>query len=462
MKQSHSLLIANLLFVIILLSSCQKENPGVVDPAVASAASGKQPIDPGFVENDLVLYWNQQTAVVLGVGMPQPFRTRYWAIIQIAVHDALNNIKPKYGRYALQDRSQHADPGAAVTSAAYEAITGLNRQGNFPVQYWRDSCLQTIEDGAAKAAGIELGKKAAAAVLANRANDGFTQVIPFSPFPPNGVNPGEYRSTLTAINWVPTTTLSPGRNAPNWGLVMQPYVIESNTQFRPAAPYAVSSAAYSRDYLESKTKGARIKGVRSAEEEAIALFWSDNRPSVLWNDMARKALGDKKADAWKTARLLALLHVSLADCITAALEANYHYYFWRPETAIRLGDADGNEQTVGEATWLPFLSEIPTSVSPPVPGYPNGAAAYGGAVAEILRRYFGTDETQVALVSVNINPAVPALITIRHISSFSQAATESTLRNIYAGWDFRASALAGEEMGRQIGAYVFNHAFREE
>ena len=445
-----------------VVTGCKKEIHTEQAGEELATTAAKKPNNPGFAENDMVMFWNEKTATVLGVGMPQPFRTRYWAIIQIAVHDALNNIKPKYERFVLHDREQHADPDAAVASAAYWAIKGLNRQGNFPIDAWLTESLNTIPEGASKDSGIVLGKKAADAIIANRSNDGFTQVIIVSALPANGTNPGEYRSTLTAINWVPTGNLSPVRNAPNWGIVMKPYIIESNAQFRPEAPYAVNSAQYTSDYNEVKTKGARTGGLRTPDEEKIALFWSDNRPSNLWNDMARKAIGNKKMDAWKTARLLALLHVCLAESINSALNANYHFYFWRPETAIRLGGNDDNTLTDGDANWLPFLTETPTSVTPPVPGYPNGAAAYGGTAAEILKLFFGTDETSVDLVSINSNPAVPASMQSMHYTSFSQAATESTLRNVYTGWDFRASSMVGEEMGRQIAAFVFTHAFREE
>ena len=155
------------------------------DPQVA-----RKP-ENGFAENDMVMYWNDKTDTVLSVGMPQPYRTRYFAIIQIAVHDALNNIKPKYQRYALlNERTQFASPGAAVASAAYWAIKGLNRQGTFPVDAWYNESLATIPDGESKELGKILGKHAAEAIIANRANDGFTQIILNSLTPPNGINPG--------------------------------------------------------------------------------------------------------------------------------------------------------------------------------------------------------------------------------------------------------------------------------
>ena len=464
MKQYSTLLAANIFLLFIILISCQKESKELQSKeALTSDPQVARKPENGFAENDMVMYWNDKTDTVLSVGMPQPYRTRYFAIIQIAVHDALNNIKPKYQRYALlNERTQFASPGAAVASAAYWAIKGLNRQGTFPVDAWYNESLATIPDGESKELGKILGKHAAEAIIANRANDGFTQIILNSLTPPNGINPGEYRSTVTAVNSVPTQNLFGFRILHNWGIVLKPYVIESNQQFRPAGPYAINSSEYTNDFNEVKTKGARVGGVRTAEEEKISRFWSENRPSYLWNIFVRKAIENKKLDAWKTARLFALMHVCMAESINSQFNASYYFYSWRPETAVRLAATDGNNNTEGDAGWLPILSETPTSVSPTVPGYPNGFAAYGGTTAEILRLFFGSDETSIDITTTTTNPAVPEPKPSFHFSSYSQAARSSSLSMIYSGWDFRKSVLDGEEMGKQIAGYVFSHHFKEE
>ena len=279
--------------------------------------------------------------------------------------------------------------------------------------------------------------------------------------PPNGINPGEYRSTVTAVNSIPTQTLFGFRLLHNWGTVLRPYVIESNQQFRPAGPYAINSSEYTNDFNEVKTKGARVGGVRSADEEKISRFWSENRPSILWNIFVRKAIGNKKLDAWKTARLFALMHVCMAESINSQFDAGYYYYSWRPETAVLLAANDGNNDTEAATDWLPWLSETPTSVTPAIPGYPNGFAAYGGTTAEILRLFFDSDETSIDITTTTTNPAVAEPKPSFHFSSYSQAARSNSLGMIYSGWDFRKSVLDGEEMGKQIAGYVFNHSFRD-
>ena len=462
MKHYSPLLTAAIPFLLIFLGACQKETKELSSTEDATMASrAKATPERGFAENDMVLYWNEKTATVLGAAMPQPFRARHFAIIEIAVHDALNNIKPKYERYALHDRAQHAHPDAAVASAAYWAIKGLNRQGTFPLDAWYTESLSTIPDGESKALGIALGKQSAEAIIANRANDGFTQVILSSPLPPNGTEPGQYRSTLgyAVVNGVTILRQIPNRMVPNWGTVMKPFVLESNQQFRPAGPNALNTAEYAADFHEVKAKGARVNATRTAVEDKMAYFWSEARPSILWNEFARKALANKKLDAWKTARLFALMHVSLAESVNTALGAGYHFYYWRPETAIRLGATDGNHATTEDANWLPFITEVPNAqITPPVPGYPNAFAAFGGSVTETLRLFFGSDETSIDLTTTNafITAPKPAF----HFSSFTQAGRDNALSMIYTGWDFRKSVLDGAAMGRQIAGYVFSHQFR--
>jgi hypothetical protein len=445
--------------MVISFFSCKKVNE---EAMISESEFAKKPNDPGFSTNDMVMYWNEKAALVLNTGFTQPARTRVFARIQVSVHDALNSIKPKYERYAFHGREQHADPDAAVASAAYWVMKQTTLVGNPPVDQWYNESLATIRDGEGKELGKTLGKRSADALVANRADDGFTQLIINSVNPPNGVNPGEYRSTVTAINWVPTQTMFPFRNVPNWGTVMKPWVIESNHQFRPSAPYAINSIEYVADFNEVKSKGARTGSTRNAEEEKISKFWSENRPSFLWNNIVRKAIENKKLDAWKTARLFALVHVSMAESISSQLNAAYHFYSWRPETAIRLAATDGNDNTGGDINWLPSLSEAPVFVTPPVPGYPNGYAAYGGTTAEILRLFFGSDQTSIDITTTTTNPVVPEPKPSFHFSSYSQAARDNSLSMIYDGWDFRKSVLAGEAMGRKIAAYVFTHAFREE
>jgi hypothetical protein len=405
-----------------------------------------------MVDNRMVLYWNNKAATVLGVPMRQPDRSRYFAIIEIAVHDALNSVRPKFETYLADEPTPNASPNAAIASAAYWAIKGLNLQGSFPVDAWYDSSLAVIADGDAKEAGKVLGKHVADAIIANRADDGFTQVIPSSLVPANGTTPGAYRQT----NGIPF------RLIPNWGTVLKPFVTESNEQFRPEGPYDLATAAYANDYNEVKGKGAREASTRTEAETNLAKFWADNKPSNIWNNFVNSVIADKKLDAWKTARLFAIIHTAIADGFNTVLEAKYHFYFWRPETAIHEGTNDNNAATAADAGWLPFVIETvqPTPpgnwVSPPIPEYPSGYALPGGVVAEVLKRLLGSDKISVDFTSASL----PG--TTLHYNSLAKAARDNAEAKIFAGWYFRKAVLDGENMGKKVGEYVFLNRFREQ
>jgi hypothetical protein len=338
-----------------------------------------------------------------------------------------------------------------VASAAYWAIKGLNRQGTFPIDTWYNESLATISDGEGKEIGKTLGKHSAEAIIANRANDGFTQVLATSVNPPDGTIPGAYRHTnLLNVRYVP-----------NWGAVVKPYVITSNDQFRSLGPHAVTSSEYATDYNEVKAKGARVGSTRNTEEETLARFWADNRPSIVWNNFARNIIATKKMDAWKTARLFAIMHTALADGANSGLEAAYHFYSWRPETAIHEGDNDNNAATSADALWIPFIVEGPNAipaanfVTPPIPEYPATYAVFGGAAVAVLKSFFETDNTDIDLTSFTL----PG--TTLHYSSISQAARDNSLGKIYEGWHFRKAVIDGEALGMSVGNYVFNHHFQE-
>ncbi len=202
-----------------------------------------------------------------------------------------------------------------------------------------------------------------------------------------------------------------------------------------------------------------VGGNRTAEEEKISQFYSENRPSLLWNDFVRKAIGNKHLDAWKTARLFALMHVCMAESNNACFNTSYHFYSWRHETAIRLAATDYNDNTQPDAAWVPSKIENPSSHTPPVPSYVTAFAVYGGATAEMLRLFFGSDETSIKITTTSTNPVVADPKPSFHYTSYSKAARDNSLSMIYSGWDFRKSALDGEKMGKQIAEYVFTHHF---
>jgi PAP2 superfamily len=457
MKAIKISLLTTFLGMSILYQSCRKDTTPY-SPIEEKLSVENKPLDPGFVENDMVLYWNQKASMVLS-SPPNtpPAQARRFAMIQIAIHDALNSIKPKYECFALlNERQKFASPDAAVASAAYWTIKKMNLQGTNPIDQWYAESLSTIPDGQSKEDGKTLGEQSADAIIANRSTDNFTQANVQIALP-DGSAPGAYRSTLPFS----LPTMPKIKALHQWGTLMKPFVTESNSQFRPLAPHPVNSAAYEADYNEVKVKGGTVGNTRTADETAIGVFWVE-RSSIGWNRFARNIISTKKLDAWKTARLFAVMHTAMVDGVSGCFEAKYYYSFWRPETAIRLGEVDGNNNTTGDVNWLPMYIETPNVANPalnvytpPIPDYPSAHANFGGAAAEVLALFFETDFVSVDQTSTTL-PGVT-----RQYTSISNAARDNSLSRIYVGFHFRNACLVGEAQGRQIGNYVFNNSFRE-
>lgn len=427
-------------------------------------ANKKKPgSEHGFADNDMVLTWNQIASDALKNRFTPPIESRAFAMIQISVHDALNSIKPKYKRYALLNgREKNASPDAAVATAAYYTSISVVPAAQTALLAAYNESMNSIPEGEPKSLGITLGKMAADAIIAKRADDGFALAsINPPPFPADGTIPGVYKSTIPFSN--------PGalkvKALYQWAKYMKPFGVLSNDQFRPGPPYgelnqpdAVKTTGYTEDYHEVKTLGNKGTNNRTAEQSEIAVFWVEST-TIGWNRFTRNAVMNKKLDAWKTARLFALQHMSEADAYSGIFDAKYFYNFWRPETAIREGDTDGNTNTIGDAAWIPMYPNLPPApfITPPIPDYPSGHATAGGASATILRLFFGTDETRVNQTSETL-PGVT-----RRYTSFSKAARDNSLSRIYVGYHFRQACLVGEEHGTNVASFIFkNHLLENE
>ena len=440
--------------VILSVIGCKKENTKTVNEDISSSAKfDNNGRGFGNVSPAMVLRWNDAaTYVVVRTLQLQPtprippFReSHYYAMVNIAVHDVLNNIVPKYKSYALNARDKDADPDAAVAQAAHDVISfffgKLNPPANVTPQEVQDyihnllnQSLTEIPGSAAKNRGIALGAAAAQAIIQSRTNDGSLEAV--SPIA-QGTLPGEYRST-------PPFEVSGFYDSPGWGNVT-PFSIQSSTQFPVPPPYPLNSPEYTADYNEIKAMGCNTcTGVsgRTVDQERIARFWVESS-ALGWNKAAKAIIADKDMDAWKTARLFALLQMSIADAYISCLKYKINYFFWRPYHAIRLGDSDGNPNTIADPSWQVLVSPIP-----PIADHPSAHAAAGGAAAELLKSFFETDNINFSFESSSLagNP--------RSYSSFSEAARENSLSRIYVGYHFRKAVDDGEALGKNIGEWV--------
>jgi hypothetical protein len=281
--------------------------------------------------------------------------------------------------------------------------------------------------------GIAFGESAAAAILAARANDNSAQAQ-YDYTVPGAGNPGVW----TRINNAPALL-------PGWGNVT-PFVMKSGDQFRPEAPPALDTEQYAKDYNEIKEIGKSDSLTRTALQSQIATFWRAS-PTAIWNPVLTQVLATHDLNLSSTARAYAIFYLAAADASIACWETKYVYNSWRPMLAIRAGDIDGNDATVGDPTWTPF---VPT---PPHPEYSSGHTTNSSAMASVLESLFGEDPEMT--ISVTLSGIT------RQWSTFDQAVGEVIDARVYSGIHFRTADEVGARQGRQVAHFVLTHALRQ-
>jgi hypothetical protein len=280
---------------------------------------------------------------------------------------------------------------------------------------------------------VAVGQAAAAAIIARRAKDGSDIVTPYT----SGTKLGVWRSTSPASD--PAIGVGFGQ--------VKPFTMTSATQFSLPKPayFDLTSAEYAADYNKVKSIGGANSKTRTAEQSEIARFWYEPSPGVHIR-LARDLVVKQKLDLWESARLFALLHLVSADSLIAGYDAKYRYNFWRPVTAIRNGENDGNPQTVSDPTWKPYLE------TPNHPDYLSIHAVVCAGWAEVMARFFGTDQYSFTIASAAPYPGIT-----RSFKSFSQSAQEAADSRIYAGIHFPSSCRDGLVIGRKIGEQAFDN-----
>jgi membrane-associated phospholipid phosphatase len=383
-----------------------------------------------------VIDWNRVLLSIVNTPGAQPATvhpTRNFAILHAAIYDAVNAIDRTHEQYLISVRApRSASETAAADAAAHGTLVGLYpaQQSALDADYAAE--LAQVPDGPAKDKGIRLGEQVATDLLAIRANDGSSIIPP--PFVA-GTNPGDYRPTPPNF---PTPVFT------NWGQIT-PFVLEGGDQFRPGPPPALTSEAYAAALNEVQSLGSATNSTRTAEQTEIGRFWN---PPIqnFWNQIAETIATAQHSDLPTTARLFAALNLSLADSAIAFYDAKYTYRLWRPVTAIRLADTDGNPETSADPNWLPL--SINTAADP---SYPGAHSTISAAGADVLARFYG-DRQHFSVTS----PALPNVT--RSFTSFSAAAEEAGLSRIYAGQHFRFDHEAGLELGDEVARFVLGNA----
>jgi hypothetical protein len=377
----------------------------------------------------------------------------FTAMVQGAVYGAVNAVD-RHGKPYLINRSfPKASADAAAATAAYKVLSALFPSGTLDTAY--ATALNDIDDSdAAIDQGIAVGTMAADAMLAEghdgRAGQfGCTFVTP---------SPGAWQPLPSLVN-----PLVPACDPSSWVSNAKPFILNSPSQFRTPGPYALNSPEYARDYKEVKALGKDDSTTRTPGETHAAVFWQTN-PGPNYNALARRFVDQFGLGVSDSARLFAMLDLSAADAIINVWNDKYYYRFWRPITAIRQGDTDGNGDTLADPSWTPLFNPAlpapiggvgPTLVTPPYPDHPSGATAYASASMHAFASFFGTDEMAAPFFLTSGRfPGEP-----RSFSRFSAVTNEILEARIWAGIHSRNPDVQAANLGRDVEQYIHETQF---
>ncbi len=420
-----------------------------VTPFHVEADSGGRSVtaDTKITRGDVIIAWNATMLEAARVTKDSlGLFTRTMAMVQAAIYDAVNDIDRLGSVYHVNvNAPAGSSPGAAAAEAAYDVLMSLIPQEKALYDATLAETLADIPDGAAKTDGIAVGDQVAAGILAWRANDGSNVQVPYVP----GTAPGQWRPTPPdySVAW-----------GPEWGQVM-PFAVPSANAFLPPPPPALDSAAYAKSVKMTESLGALRSTTRTADETQIGVFWAYDTsgmgpPPIMFNQVLQTIALQQHNTLDQDARLFALADVAMADAGIVAWDAKYTYDRWRPITAIRDANHDGNPATTADPGWTPFGSPgdgMRANFTPNFPAYPSGHATFGGALFTILADFYGTNQMHFTLYSDEL-PGVA-----RSYSSFSDAAAELDWSRIYLGIHYIDDEVNGNSTGDKIGNYVFQN-----
>jgi hypothetical protein len=387
---------------------------------------------------DVVLEWNGHAAnAVVAENQPPPRGLIRLAMVHLAIYDAVNAIEGyPFSPYAVTPSVVFpASREAATAAAAYDVLLALfpNQQADLNLKY--AATLAAIPDGSAKTNGIWVGQQSAAGILSFRANDGRDAVVSYSP----GSGPGI---------WNPTPPGFLPAQAPEVAHV-QPFTLNSPSQFRAELPPDLSSEIWVRDYNEVEVLGRATGSTRTPEQTDLARFISD-QPMLQWNRAWRSISASKALSLLDQARFFAMLTSTSSDALIACWDSKFFYSFWRPVTAIRAGDTDGNPDTEPDLNWIGLVT------APNHPEYPAAHGCFSSASAETLQFFFGTDRFDFIMDSNVAGLTNP----VRHYTTFSQALQDALDARVYGGMHYRNSTRVGAIIGKQVSHFVTSHYFR--
>lgn len=429
--------------LILVLSVVMSPSAGASAAALPGAISRAASVDP-----DAATYWNNiavQALVAANPPRPNPVPFLDMAIVQIAVHDAVQAIDRRYEPYHMKLlRGAGGSQEAAAAKAAHDVLVNIlpGQAAALDTTYHTYLATHGLNE---YDPGVTVGALSAASILALRGNDGR---IPNPPVPPftGGNAPGQWHPTPSLLPGAPPS-LAP-MSAP-WLGTVPPFTLKSGDQFRADPPPALDSKQYTKDYNEVKALGALNGSTRMPEQTYLARFFSGNL-FILYNQTLRDTAAGHTENIGDNARLLALGTLAIADSFIVVWDSKSHYNYWRPITAIREGANDGNPDTIADPEWQPFIN------TPNYSEYTSGANAMAGSLTRVLELYFETDRLSFTVVSAN--PQVSP--NTRTYTRFSDLSWDTVNVRIYQGVHFRTADEVGRKQGRDVAEWAFRHVLQ--
>jgi hypothetical protein len=408
-------------------------------PALAHNAGAAKLLAP---QEDVILQWNRvlmETVSTPGQHPPTIMPVRSYAMMHAAMFDAVNSIDGTYTPYLTDvPGSPNASLEAAAAQAAHDVLVALHptRREIFDAEL--AASLEGIEEYRAQQ-GIRIGQIVAERLLAVRANDGWN------------VTPPSYTLPPTPGNWQPTPPGNAAATFTHYGSVL-PFAITSSTQFAPNPPPAMTSAEYADALNEVKEIGAVNSATRTADQTLVARLWAGvGTPTnflFVWNNVARTVALDRGITTVEMARLFALTNISLHDTLQTSFASKFQHGLWRPVTAIRRADEDGNPDTTPDAAWSSLI------VAPPYPTYAGNMATIGTSQSTTLALFFGRDDIRFQHTWAGAGGAT------RSYAGFGAMADEQARARVYGGIHFTFDNVAGQSIGQNVANYVFLNLMR--
>ena len=392
--------------------------------------------------DDAVSTWN---AIAASLPAPNPFmQARTMAMTQLAVFDAVNAITKEYEPYHYPTTvPAGASADAAVAAAAYGVLSVLITAPPSAVTILNNAytdSLAAIPDGDAKADGIALGQAAAAAMLALRTGDGAT---PPSTFTPTSTEPGAYQLTTgaNAAGVCAAGVLYHWKDLKLFGL-------PNTTDFMATPPPGLGTPQYAKDYNETKSVGSASSALRPPDRTDVVLFYAASSPGYLFSAVARQLAAAQGRSMSHTARALALIMMSTSDSLVTSFASKYHYNLWRPETAIRRGDEDGNNKTAQDVGFTTFIN------TPCFPSYPSNHASGSNGAIEMVRRIYGAAGHDITLTNPGVASIAHITLTYNAVQKISDDIDDA---RVYGGIHFRFDQDGGVRLGRNVATHLIKN-----